>query len=82
MPLATLLVPLENPWTVGVHQLGFIMFQEVIEYFLKNHLNQNYKWLGNLDALLVFLESPWWVGFNEGDLEFLRFEVQEILNFE
>ncbi len=57
-------------------------FHKVIEYFSKNHLNQNYKWLGNLDAILVFMESPWWVGFNEGHLEFFRFEVQEILSFE
>jgi hypothetical protein len=44
---------------------------KVIEYWtflkLKIHLNKNYKLQFNLDMILVLLESPWWVGFNEGD---------------
>jgi len=34
----------------------------------------------NLGALLVLLESPQRVRFDEGDLEIFRPEVQEILN--
>jgi hypothetical protein len=38
--------------------------------------------VSNLGALLVLLESPRQVRFNEGDLETFRPEVQEILNLE
>jgi hypothetical protein len=38
--------------------------------------------VSNLGALLVLLESPQRVSFNEGDLEIFRREVQEILNLE
>jgi hypothetical protein len=31
--------------------------------------------------LLVSLESPWQLGFNEGDLELFRPKLGEILNF-
>jgi hypothetical protein len=33
-PLAMLLVPLESPWWIGVHQLGFIMFGPMVEELL------------------------------------------------
>jgi hypothetical protein len=32
--------------------------------------------------LLVLLERPEWIGFNEGDLKILKSKVWEILNFE
>jgi len=38
--------------------------------------------VSNLGALLVLLESPQRVRFNEGVLEIFRPEVQEILNLE
>jgi hypothetical protein len=49
---------------------------------LKIHLNQKLNLFGNLGMLLVWLESPWWVGFNIGDLETFRLEMCETLNFE
>jgi hypothetical protein len=38
--------------------------------------------VSNLGALLVLLECPQQVRFNEGDLEIFRPELHEILNLE
>jgi hypothetical protein len=48
-------------------------------FSLKIHSNKKLE--QNLDLLLIFLETPQWVGFNESDSEILRPKVQEILNF-
>jgi len=73
----------------GVHHkgFGFIMFQLAVKKLL--NIEQffieflcNWKLKGNLGVPLVLMESPQWVAFNEGDLEFFRPKVQEILNFE
>ncbi len=37
---------------------------------------QNWNLYGNLGALLVLLESPWWEGFNEGDLEIFQGDIE------
>ncbi len=71
---ATLLVSSKNSWWVGVHQVGLRLFGAmvwklvIIESFfqwkLNNIKNRNWKLYWNLGALLVFLESLWWVRFN------------------
>jgi hypothetical protein len=49
---------------------------------MKFHLNQNYKLLGNSGTLLViFLKSPQWTRFNEGDLEIFN-EAEWDIEFE
>ncbi len=42
---------------------------------LKIHLNQNKNLQGNLGVLLILLESPWWVAFNECDLDIFGLET-------
>ncbi len=87
---AMLLIPLKSPWWIEVHWVSCIMCQPMLEkllnieqfFLLKIHLNQNQKLKGNLGSLLIFLESPHWVGFNEVDLEIFRSKVWGILNFE
>jgi hypothetical protein len=42
MPLPMLLVPLKSPWWIGVHQVGFIMFQSTVEKLLNT--KQFFHW--------------------------------------
>jgi len=69
--------------------VGFITFQPMMksslnieQIFFENLSNSKLKIVGNLGTLLVLLKSPYWVGFNEGDLEVFRLKSQERLNFE
>lgn len=48
---------------------------EVVGYWKRIHskfIRLELKILGNLNELLVLLESSQWVGFNEGDLEIFK----------
>jgi hypothetical protein len=54
----------------------------VSQFFTKNSFKSKLKTIGKLGVFLVLLESPHWVGFNEGDLEIFRPNVDKILNFE
>jgi hypothetical protein len=49
------------------------------EFFFK-FKKINYR--GIWAKVLVFLESPQWVGFNERDLKILRYKVRKMLDFE
>jgi hypothetical protein len=40
------------------------------------------KYRGIWAKVLVFFESPRWVGFNERDLKILRYKVWKMLDFE
>jgi hypothetical protein len=81
--LLEVLVPLESPLWVGLHLLVYNILTyggEVIEY-LKIHLNKKKKLKEVWDILLTLLESPWWVRFNEADLEIFGPKVWVILSF-
>jgi hypothetical protein len=66
-PFVTLFITLESLGWVGLHQVGFIIFQPIMEkllnieqfFSLKIYLNKNSKLQGNiiLGALLILLES-------------------------
>jgi hypothetical protein len=51
-------------------------FNEIFKKFK----NKNYR--GIWAKVLVFFESPQWVGFNERDLKNLRHKARKMLDFE
>jgi hypothetical protein len=65
------------------------MFQPMVEKLL--HIEQFFEWkfieiktkiTREFGHVFDIIGKPWWVGFNEGDLEIVRSQVQDILNFE
>jgi hypothetical protein len=80
-----LLVPLESPHWVGLHQVGFIMLQRMVEILnqKKIHwrfvLNQNKTFRGEFGCALGTVGQHLTRGFNKGGLKKFR---PDILNFE
>jgi hypothetical protein len=89
VPMHTLGI-IENPWMVEVHWGSYIMLRPMvwellnIELIYQRKLNKikTKKMKGDLGKLLVWLESPQWVGFYGGDFVISRHKVWLIMNFE
>jgi hypothetical protein len=78
VPAATLLVLLESPSWVWVHQAGFLVFRHLVQELL--NIEPFFHWKFNkikttfffkreigLCSCYYYWESRMWVGFNEGD---------------
>ncbi len=82
---------IENPWWVEVHWGSCIMFRLMVWELLNfeliyrrklNKIKTKKKEKGDLGKLLVWLESPQWVGFYGGNFVISRHKVWLTMNFE